>query len=150
MKTSLCTSFLLLLISCVIHAPDEKVYEARNDIRFGKRFFSILVRENGTAYVIKGIGSNYMDSLQIESADTSQIFKLDSSAVYFDRLKKLQSNPVFKSNLSGGARAEIYYHQQKICDSYHWGESFWDLFRPIMEQLPKGFSPFRVSEKPFG
>lgn len=142
-------SVILVFVSCKAQTPKEKTYAARNDIRFGKRFFSIFINEDGTAYVIKGIGSNYMDSLKIESSDTSEVFKLDSSNVYFEQLKKIKNDSIMDPSIPGGPRTEIYYHQQKVYDSYYGGEKFWDMFRPIMEQLPKGFSPFRVNEKPF-
>jgi hypothetical protein len=140
----------LVFVSCTEQNRQKEVFAARNDIRFGKRFFSIVIKEDGTAYVIKGIGSSYLDPLEVESADTSAVFTVDSSSIYFRHIRKLEENPSLKSNVSGGARAEIYYKKKKVYDSYHWDGTFWEMFRPIMNQLPKGFSPFRVNEKPFG
>jgi hypothetical protein len=42
-------------------------------------------------------------------------------------------------------RAEVYFNHQKIYDGYAWDETFWDLFRPIMKQIPEGYDPFRAN-----
>ena len=139
-----------ILISCTNKTTNETIYTVRNDIRWGRSFFSIFIQEDGRAYVVKGTGTFYTDSLKIISADTSAVFTLDSSKVYFRELNNIKSNPIIDSSRSDAPRIEIYYHQKKIYDSYFWGEPFWKMFRPIMGQLPKGFSPFRVNEKPFG
>lgn len=147
------SSYIILFwvfISCAAQTNTEKPYTARNDIRFGKRFFSLFIRDDGTAYVIKGIGTYYTEPLQVESADTSAVFSLDSSNVYFKQLDKLKNLSIIDSNRSDAPRVEIYYREQKVYDSYRWGANLWDVFRPIAEQLPTGFNPFRLNEKPFG
>ena len=52
--------------------------------------FSIFMDEDGTAYIIKGIGSHYTEALQIESADTSAVFRLDSSKIYLKLLDSVK------------------------------------------------------------
>ena len=129
---------------------NQKPYDVRSDIRLGNKFYSIFLNESGEGYVIKGKGSYYTDTLKIESSDTSNVFKFDSAKEFFEVLNRIKTNPIFKNNRAGTApRAEIYYNQQKVYDAYTWDETFWDLFRPIIEQIPKGFNPFLTDDKPF-
>ncbi len=142
--------FFLAFTSCKEKNNNENSYDVRSDIRLGNKFYSIFLNENGEGYVIKGKGSYYTDTLKIESSDTSNVFKLDSAKVFFEVLNRIKTNPIFKKNRTGTApRAEIYYDQQKVYDGYTWDEKFWDLFRPIMYQIPNGFNPFRADDKPF-
>jgi hypothetical protein len=142
--------FFATILSCKERSPDDKSYNARSDIRFGSRFFSIYISEGGTAYVIKGKGSSYTEPLKIESSDTSNIFKLDSVKLFFEKLNRIKDNPIIGANRLDAPRVEIYYNQKKVYDAYKWDENFWDIFKPIMEQIPSGFNPFRSNEKPFG
>jgi len=150
MKSFYIFPFFLAFISCKAKVHDAELYNVRTDIRLGNKFYSIYVNEEGSAYVVKGAGSYYTDTLKIKSSDTSEVFKLDSISLFFETLNKIKANPIFRANRTSTApRAEMYYDHQKIYDAYAWDETFWDLFRPIMEQIPKGFNPFRVNDKPF-
>ena len=142
--------FFATILSCKESGVDEKSYNVRSDIRFGSKFFSICINEDGAAYVIKGTGSHYTESLKVESSDTSNIFKLDSVKLFFERLNNIKDNPIIGANRLDAPRVEIYYNQKKVYDAYKWDEIFWNLFKPIMEQIPSGFNPFRADEKPFG
>ncbi|MBO9204662.1 MULTISPECIES: hypothetical protein [Niastella] len=137
---------VLFFFACKDQANKEKLYNVRCDVRLFTRFFSIYINTNGNAYVIKGIGSDYADSLVVQSADTSQVFTLDSAKVFFAALDKLIAQPVFKPNGSVGTaqRGEVYYKQVKVFDDYAFDPDFWDLFRPIMGQVPKAYNPFVV------
>ena len=103
------------------------------------------------AYVIKGTGSDYTDTLVVKSSDTSNVFKLDSVGIFFNTLNEIRSKPVFKENRSTGTaqRAEVYYKQVKILDDYAYDSTFWELFRPIMNQLPNAYNPFIVDNYQF-
>ena len=89
------------------------------------------------------------EDLIVRSADTSGIFKLDSIDKYYFQIKKIENKPKIDSSDPGSPRIEIYYKHIMIVDSYNWDESFWDIARPIMYQLPDGFNPFRSDEMPF-
>lgn len=141
--------FFSLFYSCKEKTGNKELYNVRTDIRFGTKFYSIFINEQGQAYVIKGVDSYYRDTLKIESSDTSKIFKLDSAKVFFDSLNKIKVHPIVGAFYDDAPRVEIYYDHQKIYDAYSWDETFWVLFRPIMEQIPKGYNPFRVSDYPF-
>lgn len=143
--------FLLTFASCKERINDnEQSYNVRSDIRLGTKFYSIFLNEEGNGYVIRGKGSYYTDTLRIESSDTSNVFKFDSAKIFFETLDKIKINPIVKANRTGTAqRTEVYYDNQKVYDSYAWDETFWDLFKPIMEQIPRGFNPFRANDKPF-
>lgn len=150
MKVNL--TYLLLFLSfaaCRSQPSKEKLFDARSDIRFGSKFFSICVNKDGTAYVVKGKGSNYTEALKVESSDTSGVFRLDSAKVFFERLEQIKRRPIIGAKRLDAPRVEIYYSNEKVYDAYEWDETFWDLFRPIMLQIPKGFSPFRMDDAPF-
>jgi len=140
---------LVLLFACQQRNSPEKVYDVEADIRRGYKFYSIHLNEDGEGYIIKGNCSYYQEPFKISSSDTSPVFKLDSSVVFFQNLNRIKNHPIFGLSRTDAARTEIYYNYQKVYDSYSWDETFWDLFRPIMEQLPKGFDPFRESDRPF-
>jgi hypothetical protein len=114
----------------------------------GEKIFSIFTVENGNAYVIKAKGTTYMEPLQIESADTSAVFKLDAVNKYLRKLNILQDSPIFKGNNSGAAR-EKYTIMVKVYDTNYWYEFFFDIYPRVMDQLPKEYSTFNVSENPF-
>jgi hypothetical protein len=128
---------------------DKEPYNVHADIRLGIKFYSIYMNKEGRAYVIKGIDSNYTDTLKVESSDTSNVFKLDSAKAFFDNLNKIKAHPIIGANRGDAPRVEIYYDHQKVYDAYRWNETFWDLFKPIMEQIPKGYNPFRANDNPF-
>ncbi|HEV8283905.1 MAG TPA: hypothetical protein VGQ09_06330 [Chitinophagaceae bacterium] len=139
----------LALCSCKQNVTSEKEYNFQANIRLGYKYYSINVNEEGKAQVIKGKGSFYTEPLKIESSDSSKIFKIDSLRVFFENVDKIKRSPLIDSNRTDAPRVEMYYQHKKIYDAYKWNENFWDLFRPIMEQLPKGYSPFRASDNPF-
>lgn len=142
-------AFFFTAISCSEKIEREKLQEARADIRFGNRFYSIYINKTGDSYAVKGSGSYYTDSLEITFSDTSEIFKVDSAKLLFERLEGLRVNPVVGSNRLGAPRVEIYYNRLKVYDAYRWDEVFWSIFTPIMEQIPQGFNPFRANDHPF-
>ena len=141
--------FFSFLIGCKGIYKNVNSYNARADIRFGSKFYSILLNEIGEGYVIKGNSSYYTESFNIESSDTSSFFKIDSAKSFFKELNKIKDAPVISDKRIGSPRVEIYYDDKKIYDACKWDESFWDIFRPIMEQLPKNYNPFLIDEKPF-
>lgn len=150
MKVNL--TYLLLFLAfaaCRCQSSDNKPFDARSDIRLGSKFYSIYLNKDGTAYVVKGAGSNYTEALKIESSDTSSVFHLDSAKVFFERLEHIKNHPIIRAKRLDAPRVEIYYSNEKVYDAYEWDETFWDLFRPIISQIPKGFSPFRMDDAPF-
>lgn len=150
MKANLAYILLLLVFaSCRSQPSGEKLFDARSDIRLGSKFYSIYLKKDGTAYVVKGIGSDYTEALKIESSDTSSVFRLDSAKVFFKRLERIESHPIVEEKRLDAPRVEIYYKDKKIYDAYSWDETFWDMFSPIMSQIPKSFSPFRLDDAPF-
>ena len=120
--------FSLLLFSCKAQTNKEQ-YNVRTDIRLSTKFYSIYMNEEGEAYI--------------------NVFKIDSVKIFFENLNKSKANTIIGVKRADAPRVEIYYDHQKIYDAYRWDETFWNLFRPIMEEIPKGFSPFRESDKPF-
>jgi hypothetical protein len=139
----------LVINSCKQSVNYQGEYDVKADIRFGSKFYSIYLSPKGIGYVIKGRGSRYSKPLEIASSDTSQIFKLDSIGLSYKALDKLRIKPTIDSSFQDSPRAEIYYNNKKIYDTYRWDTEFWNVFRPIMEQIPRGFNPFRTSENPF-
>jgi hypothetical protein len=142
-----CSFFLLF--SCKEKDSDIKPYNVQADIRLGNKFYSIYLNDDGEGYVIKGDGSYYTDTLKVQSSDTSNVFKIDSVKVFFENLNRIKAHPIIGVNRVDAPRVEIYYDHQKVYDAYKWDATFWNLFRPIMYQIPKGFNPFRADDKPF-
>lgn len=141
--------FVLLSTSCKEKVKDESSYIVRSDIRFGPKFYSIYANVEGEAFVIKGQGSDYTEPLQIQYSDTSEVFKLDSIASFIEKLRSIKKNPVFGARRLDAARVEIYYDGKKVYDAYKWDEKFWDLFRPIVEQIPNEYNPFSAINPAF-
>ena len=135
-------SFLLISISCKQNLSSQKAYTFKTNIRLGNHYYSIYFNREGEGYVVKGKASYYTEPLKIESSDSSEVFKIDSARVLFDKLDKLKEKPIHGITRLGTARAEIYYNGKQIYDAYVWDETFWSIFRPIMEQFPKEFNPF--------
>ncbi|MFL5746849.1 MAG: hypothetical protein ACJ751_19380 [Niastella sp.] len=136
----------LIFFACREQTNMKKQCDVRCDVRLFTKYFSMHINSDGKTYVVKGTGSYYTDSLIVKSADTSNVFKLDSTQAFFEALNKIRTNPVFNENRSTGTaqRGEVYYKQVKVFDDYAWDPAFWDLFRPIMGQLPSEFNPFNV------
>jgi hypothetical protein len=148
MKLSSNIILLLLVFSlgCQEKAKSNFKYIVRADIKFMDDLFSIHIDESGNTYVIRSITSKPENEIIVSHLDTSQYFKLDSFSVFFEKIERLESVPVFKEQRNGVAqRAEVYYNGKKIFDTYAWDRDFWDLFLPIMTQIPDGYNPFRVS-----
>jgi len=138
-----------ILLSCKQRKGEENQYDVRSDIRFGSKFYSLHLSESGKAYVVKGVGSPHTEELKVVSSDTSNVFNLDSAKVFYNYLNNMKENPIIGTNRLGAPRVEIYYNKKKIYDAYKWDETFWDLFRPLMLQIPKGFNPFLAEDQPF-
>ena len=141
--------FFTILFSCKEDSFRKDTYNVRSDIRLGSKFYSFYISKDGKAFVIKGTGSYYTEPLKVETSDTSEVFKLDSVNVFYNHLNRIKENPIIGVNRSDVPRVEIYYNKEKIYDAYKWDETFWDLFKPIMEQIPKGYNPFQVDDQPF-
>jgi len=120
------------------------------DFRFGYKFFSVRINEEGRTYVIKGKGSFFTYPMKIVKADTSRIFTLDSIKSLNRNISKLKQKPVLSTHVNTDSpRAEVYYLNQKIMDNSQISSEFIDLIKPIITQLPKGFNPFLGDEDPF-
>lgn len=138
------------VVSCSHSGYNLHDADAKIDVRLGNSFYSLYLDKDCQSYVVKGTGTNYMDSLIVFSADTSDAFTLDSLEVFLDRLgqfRPTRSRSIFHND---APRIEVYYLKSKIIDTYYWDPKIWDLVRPIMYQIPKGYNPFRVSDQPFG
>lgn len=149
MKIFLLLSFAIFMSCKGKQARADMLYNVRADFRMGSKFYSIWMNENGKAYAIKGEGSFYTEPLKILTSDTSEVFRMDSVGQFYKNLETVRKKPITGSNYMGAPRVEIYYDGQQIYDSYRWNEAFWDLFRPIMHQIPKKFNPFLTNDKPF-
>ena len=148
-KYLLALVLLLTYLSCKQGASPKKINSFQADIRLGHKYYSIHINREGEGYITKGNGTYYTEPLQIKTSNYSKIFKIDSANLLFINLNKLKHYPVTGAKREGMPRIEIYYEKNKIYDAYAWDETFWNIFRPIMEQLPKGFNPFLVSDNPF-
>ena len=138
-----------MIISCTGHGDLPGEHFVRIDVRFGSRFYSVCIPENGKAFGIKGQSSDYMAPFKINNSDTSKGFELDSVQQFFHRMNSLLKNPLVIDHNSDAPRVEIYYDQKKIYDGHKWDEGFWDLVRPIAGQIPKEFNPFLLDPSPF-
>ncbi len=142
--------FILLIAACKERVEVEKQYEVRVDVRMGTNFYSIFIKKDGRAIAIKGLGSPHYEPFRIQSSATSSSFKLDSVNKFFESLNKIKADPISNiDNNSDFPRVEIYYDKNRIYDVNKWNELFWELFNPIMRQIPKGYNPFRVRDNPF-
>lgn len=141
--------FFFILQACKEKNAEMDSYNVRSDIRLGTKFYSIYMKDDGLSYVIKGVGTYYTDTLKMISSETSTFFKLDSAKVFLQNLNAIKNNPINGIYRDDAPRVEVYLNHQKIYDAYKWDETFWNLFRPIMEQIPMGFNPFRANDNPF-
>jgi transglutaminase-like putative cysteine protease len=143
--------FCLLFFECLGNVYAVKHYNVRVDVRFGSKFYSVIINNDGNAYAIKGRGSNYIENFKIITSDTSRLFKLAHIDVFYRNLNKIRTKPfITSSSVTDSPRAEIYYSGKKIYDANEEGTIFWDTFRPIMQQLPKEYNPFLLDGHPFG
>lgn len=123
----------------------------RVDIRWGSKFCSLLIAESGDAYAIKGTEVRQDSLLAVISSDTSKSFKLDSVKVFFENLDAIRINPVIMDDRSSDSpTAQIYFNDIKIYNARRWDSRFWDVFRPIMEQIPEKFNPFLLNNGVWG
>ncbi len=139
----------LALISCRHQNNLFKNYDVRFNIRYGAKFYSVFADENGKAVAIKGASSYHTDSFKIQTSDTSELFRIDSIKSFLRVIDSFKTKPVVGTEMLHSPRVEIFYDERKVYDSYNWNEKFWDLFRPIMKQIPHGFNPFIVNESPW-
>lgn len=98
--------FFLTFVGCKEGASKDKTYQVRSDIRLGTTFYSIYFNKNGSAYVVKGKESFYIEPLKIESAATSNICNTSKTCINtikgflewyktnFDRMTSLQNSVV--------------------------------------------------------
>jgi hypothetical protein len=123
----------------------ETNYNVRTDIRLGTAFHSIFVSEKGPCYVIKGIGTDMYHPFYVLSSDTSSIvhLNLQKAEAFFKEIGQFKRKPLIVGITKTDApRVEIYYDGKKIYDANSWNERFFDLFKPIIPQLPEGYNPF--------
>jgi hypothetical protein len=146
------TLILCALFSCACtqHFHEKNAHNVRADFRFGSRFYSLVSSATGESYAIKGMSTDYNEPFTILSSDTSGPFKLDSVDVFYEKLNEIRSKNLRIDHHSDAPRVEIYFDRTKIYDSHNWNETFWDIFRPVMMQIPKNYNPFLVANKPFG
>lgn len=139
----------LLIISACKDKNDKKTYNVQMDIRFGNRYYSLFLSEQGNCKVNKGFGTYYTEPFKPQTFDSSISFKIDSISLFYDKLSTFLNSPKLDTTQDHVARAEIYFERKKILDSYKWDERVWGVFRTIMEKIPKKFNPFRLSDDPF-
>ena len=140
---------VLIIVSCGEKKDLSKAYDIQFNVRYGTRFYSIFANEDGMAVAIKGKGSYHTDPFKIDVSDTSQIFRIDSIKLFLKAIDTFKTKPVVGKEKPHSPRVEIFNHQTKIYDAYNWNENFWDLFRPIMKQIPSGFNQFLASDNPW-
>lgn len=114
----------------------------RTDFSFGNRFISIITKGRDSAIAIKGLAYYNNDSLLIQSADTSKIFKLDSLALFIEKACELKKNPYIRNNSHDTIKAEVFLNDEKIYSSFRWRENFWNLFGLIYREIPSEYNPF--------
>ena len=144
------TMLAIALYACSSQSSKDRQHGMRADFRFGQAFYSLCSNNSGEAFVIKGKSSGYESPFMALSSDTSATFHLDSVKLLFERLDRLKSKQMIIDHNMDAPRVEIYYDSLKIYDAHRWDEAFWEIFRPVIRQLPKGFNPFLIDENPFG
>ncbi|NCD68245.1 hypothetical protein [Mucilaginibacter agri] len=147
-------NLLFYLIICLLSSyckPNAgNDYKIRVDFRFGKKFVSIKINEDGKAYAVKGSSNNYTDAFKVIDSKMSQQFTLDSVKQFYKAVRELgEKDNLIRGNITDGMRTEIYYEGKKVYDAYSSNRFFWDLFRPIMDEIPRGYSPFRPADNVF-
>ena len=149
MKATIVFLTLVVLLSCKQHESDPP-YTVRTDIRLGNKFYSVFVNQDGNAYVIKGRGTVYTESLTVANADTSKRFRSDAMKIFFNKVRSMKEHPIINMpDITDASRIEIYCDTKKVLDSYGLRKPYMDLFIPIMGKLPKGYNPFFANEHPF-
>ena len=138
------------LIGCTENKGNQNPHKVRSDVRFGSKFYSLCVNEAGESYAIRGTCSDYAQPFVITSSDSSGPFTLDSVRGFFKRVENLKEKPIINTRNTDAPRIEIYYDEKKVYDTRRWDDTFWDIFRPIITQIPRGFNPFILDDKPFG
>jgi hypothetical protein len=134
---------LILFICSTACNTDKEYYDVRTDVRFGNHFYSIYIKNNGEALVIKGTCTNHTMPLKIYHSDTSQNFRISSVKLFYDRLRQFEAKPIIYENISGdGSMAEIWFHNKRIYYKNNFGADFWNLIDPIKQDIPKGYNPF--------
>jgi hypothetical protein len=143
--------YCCLFFAYTINVDAQTHYNIRVDIRFGYKFYSIFIDNNSRAYVIRGNGSGYLENFKIITSDTSHRFKLSHINLFYRDVDKLKAKPrIMNSSVTDSPRVEIYYEGKKIYDGQESGTMFWEMFKPVMLQLPKGYNPLLLDDHPFG
>jgi len=140
---------IYFLYACQQNYRDDSEASFRGDIRFDSLFYSFIVDKSGRAYSIKGRSSFYEDTFVIFNSDTSEFYNVDSVEVLFERIRNLDAKNYARRYYSGIPRAEFYFSGNKIYDGFKWESDFWEIVGLIMEDLPSGYNPFRVEDRPF-
>jgi len=137
---------LTLCISCKDRSVNAIGFASKTDIRSANKYVSIYIDRDGRCQVIKGNGSSYFQELRALSADSSEIFIIDSPGIFFRTLDTMSKRPFTDSTRTDSPRIEIYYEGKKIYDAFKSNEDFWSLFRSVMTKLPEGYNPFRAGD----
>lgn len=139
----------LIIISSCKDKDDKQIHNVQMDIRFGNKYYSLFFSEDGNCKVNKGVGTYFTEPFKPQEVNSTIDFKIDSIILFYEKLNILKENPKIDTVPYHMTRAEIYFERKKIVDSYRWDKNVTSLIGTIMEKIPKGFNPFRVSDNPF-
>ena len=122
--------------------------EAVAFIRYDKKFFALHINNLGTAYLVKGNSTYYTEVFKQHTSDTSQTFKLASTSSFFKGLRNLAAKPISRNKPDGEIpRMEIFLNKIKVYDGYENDGTYWNLVRPILNEIPDHLNPFQTETK---
>jgi len=143
--------FCILLSECNQQTKQNKTcYSTRTEVTWSDRFCTLYIDEDGRAQVIKGHYTDlYLMSLTI--TDTSKVFKLDSVKQFYKTLQVLASKHYIDATSADSPTFRIYRNGALLYCDYGIRAEFWDVFRPILVEIPNGYNPFiQEPGNPFG
>jgi hypothetical protein len=140
---------LIFLFSCNQSYKDRKQVNEGTNLkkttiiyRSGYTYYQIEVESTGNGFVKKGYSNNYHDEFSPKTVQDSMFFKVNSTASYFEKLKKYEKNPYKGQRILGVNRIQVYSDKEKVYDSYRFDSDFWSLINTISNDIPQKFNPF--------
>lgn len=133
--------FWVLLLGCGQTKQNTTSYSTRTEITWFNTFCTLYTDEDGRAQVIKGHHKE-LYLIPVTISDTSKVFRLDSVKQFYKALQLLTSKHYFNTTSGDSPTFRVYRNGILLYCGYASGTDFWDVFRPIMLQIPDRYNPF--------
>lgn len=143
-----CTIFLITSFGCKnisdFNPSKEHLDNIKIEVRSGYEIISVKLNSDGSGISRKGTGTYYTEERDSISFNDSISFKSNSFEILNENLNSLKSNAYNGSKYQDAPRVEIYFNEDKLYSGYSWNSEFWEIIRPVIQEIPEKFNPFMV------